>query len=244
MRCSKCGADVPKGTKFCPNCGCNLENESSPMGVPKSSSNQNNKVVLIVVVVVFLILSIIGASFFVFMNNMAKNAKGFFNGIYDSANNTINKAQDIIKGTDYSINGYTFNFKDDSDFNVLQAGNSIVISDYGGTATVTIEDGNYNDSTLSDSLKNTLIQSGYNVSLTGTKKIGNMNYLVYEATMNYNEIVIAYTNAKNGKLVSVIINSGTTDFEYEFLNDISPIIENAVNNSTTATTTTTTTAVN
>ncbi|MDO5849100.1 MAG: zinc ribbon domain-containing protein [Methanobrevibacter sp.] len=63
MKCSKCGHTITKAnSKFCPNCGNNIDNTNQkPVEVESNSSNNNQMIIAVTVVIIAIIIALTAA---------------------------------------------------------------------------------------------------------------------------------------------------------------------------------------
>lgn len=129
------------------------------------------------------------------------------------------------------VNFLNFEFKLPTNYEYLIEDDTLQIADAANpewVVAINIAEGNFeagksNKTELYNHLRNNGIESSYPVE----KTYSGVEYLLFELTANYENVLAGYTAGSPKHIFSIMIQSTRTDFDYDVLDEIAPIIKSA-----------------
>lgn len=267
MNCKKCGAPILEGDQFCKGCGAavneqnaqnNIEsnpntfnNVNQPMNMGQPMNNYNNgttyqpsyptqqknnstKYILIGIGAVILI----GIVILIFILTGKK-------GTVTNPNEDLNNGgTTVVNNTStYKVNFSNFTFNIPNDYVYTTKNNMMLLSDSSGTwaAAVGVLDGaSYSQLFINkNSIQKSLISNGYSSSAAVEKTLKGRSFITVETSKNNNNVLVAYSDAGMNMIFGVEIYTVNNDYDYNVLEKVADILNDAKYNATSNSITTT-----
>lgn len=260
MNCKKCGAPILEGDQFCKGCGAavneqnaqnNIEsnpntfnNANQPMNnynngttyqpsYPTPQKNNSTKYILIGIGAVILI----GIVILIFILTGKKET------VTNPNENLNNGGTTVVNNTStYKVNFSNFTFNIPNDYVYTTQNNMMLLSDNSGSWAVgiTIIDGSYSQLFINkNSLQKTLKNGGYTSSAAVEKTIKGRSFITTEISKNGNNMLAAYSDASMNKIFTLVIYTVNNNYDYNVLEKVADILNNAKYNATSNSITTT-----
>ena len=101
MKCRNCGKESPSNSKYCVNCGANLEGQTN---TPSNEKSRTNLLIVIGVAIIIILVCLLGIGIYGIMNNNNGNTNTVT--ILNSTNNGNSENQKSVSGSWHKVGTY------------------------------------------------------------------------------------------------------------------------------------------
>lgn len=265
MNCKKCGAPILEGDQFCKGCGAavneqnaqnNIEsnqnnfnnvnqqmNMSQPMNnynngtsyQPSYQPSQNNSTKYILIGIGAVIL--IGLVILIFILTGKKET------VTTPNENLNNGGTTVVNNTStYKVNFSNFTFNIPNDYIYTTQDNVMLLTDSSGSWAVgiTIIDGAYSKLLINkNSLQKNFEKDGYTSNAAVEKTIKGRAFITTEISKSGNNMLTAYSDAGMNMIFTLVIYTTNNNYDYDILEKVADILNDAKYNATSNSITTT-----
>ena len=239
MKCSKCGAIVAPGQKFCNMCGSSIENAESnvvntnqPMNnyqppiqpqynqyQPQFNKKSNNGLIIAVVAIVAIAL--------IFMVYLLTSKKPLNSNSSNENSNSSVTVTPISSTTKVKYSGFVFEVPDDYLYEIESNG-FVITDDKTWAANIKVGTGSYDKIKLNKSqLKKAAENYGYQSTEAIVKDYNGFELVTFEISNNGAVHIFAYGKASSTKYFAIEAITRTNQADYTILDKIAPILKGA-----------------
>ncbi len=233
MNCKNCGNLLNENDKFCQACGTTTSIpqiiESTPIEMNKEKDSSKNNKIFLALFGLSIFLIAFGCSYLFLSNLMTKNNSS---SEKNSSSETV-----VTNQTSYSrVSYHDFLFSIPEDYIYGERNGVLHIYDEDGAwvALVSIEEGTYNQLVDNkNAIRTALENEGYTLGMPIEKSVGGLDYLLFEATYAGQNNLISLTSLSSTKYAIVEIMNQDNEYDYQKLEELSPILSSAKTESVT-----------